>query len=187
VAPARRLVTVALGTGLRRGELLALRWRDVQLLEGILSVREAFVRGVFQAPKSRAGRRSFEVGPVVVAVLKEQYEETHYRADDALVFCHRELGSPLDPSKLSRVFLRPALEKAAITKPFRVWHDLRHTAITMSAAAGNPYAYVTMQAGHASGAITERYIHAAAVLFPGAAAKTEGRVFAALDEAVAAG
>jgi integrase len=73
--------------------------------------------------------------------------------------------------------MRVALTKAAIVKPFRTWHDLRHTAITMSAAAGNPSAYVTMQAGHASGAITERYIHAAAVMFPGAAAKTEERLF----------
>jgi len=55
----------------------------------------------------------------------------------------------------------------------------------MSAAAGNPSAYVRMQAGHSSGAITERYIHAAAVLFPRAAAKTQGRVFAALEEETA--
>ena len=47
----------------------------------------------------------------------------------------------------------------------------------MSAAAGNPQAYVQMQAGHSSGAITERYVHAAAVMFPGAAAKTEERLF----------
>jgi integrase len=62
--------------------------------------------------------------------------------------------------------MRPALETAAITKPFRVWHDLRHTSITMSVASGNPQAYVQMQAGYSQGAITERYIHAAAVLFP---------------------
>jgi hypothetical protein len=47
----------------------------------------------------------------------------------------------------------------------------------MSAAAGNPSADVIMQAGHSQGAITERYIHAAAVMFPGAAAKTEQRLF----------
>jgi hypothetical protein len=60
--------------------------------------------------------------------------------------------------------MRPALFKAAITKPFRTWHDLLHTAITMSAAAGNPQAYVQMHPGHSSGAITERYVHAAAVI-----------------------
>jgi integrase len=179
---ARRIVTVALGTGLRRGELLALRWRDVQLLEGVLSVREAFVRGAFQAPKSRKSKRTFEIGPVTLAALDEQWKETAYKADGDLVFCHRQLGSPLDPSKLSREYLRPALNKAGIAKPFRVWHDLRHTAITHDAAAGNPQAYIQMKAGHSQGAITERYVHAAAVLFPGAADKSEQRIFAGLAE-----
>jgi integrase len=177
---ARRIVTVALGTGLRRGELLALRWRDVQLLEGRLTVREAFVRGQFQTPKSRKSMRTFELGPVIVHALNEQWQDTAYKADSDLVFCHAALGSPLDPSKLSRVFLRAALKKAGITKPFRAFHDLRHTAITHDAAAGNPQAYVQMKAGHSQGAITERYIHAAAVLFPGAADKTEARLFAGL-------
>jgi len=58
-----------------------------------------------------------------------------------------------------------------------VFHDLRHTAITHDAAAGNPQAYVQMKAGHSQGTITERYIHAAAVLLPGAADKTEKRLF----------
>jgi integrase len=102
-----------------------------------------------------------------------------YRADDSLVFCHPALGSPLDPSKLTRCYLRPALKRAAITKPFRAWHDLRHTALTHEAAAGNPQAYVQLKAGHSQGSITERYIHAAQVLFPGAAARGEERMFGA--------
>ncbi len=105
------------------------------------------------------------------------WTDTAYRADTDLVFCHLELGSPLDPSKLSRAYLRPAIKKAAIDKPFRAFHDLRHTAITHDAAAGNPQAYIQMKAGHSSGAITERYVHAAAVLFPGAADKAEERLF----------
>jgi integrase len=121
--------------------------------------------------------RTFELGPVIVAGLNEQWQDTAYKADTDLVFCHAELGTPLDPSKLSRAFLRPAIKKAGITKPFRVFHDLRHTAITHDAAAGNPQAYVQMKAGHSQGAITERYIHAAAVMFPGAADKTEERLF----------
>ena len=129
--------------------------------------------------RPRVGSRRGRSGSAraVAAALSEQYEQTRYRADTDLVFCHLALGTPLDPSKLSRTFMRPALKKAAITKPFRTWHDLRHTAITMSAAAGNPQAYVQMQAGHSSGAITERYVHAAAVMLPGAAAKTEERMF----------
>jgi integrase len=172
-----RLVTLALTTALRRGELLALRWRDVELLEGKLTVREAFVRGEFQAPKSKASRRTIELGPRALRVLQEQWAATSYKGDDELVFGHPEKGSPLDPSKLGRDYLRPALKRAKIVKPFRVWHDMRHTALTHEAAAGNPAIYVQLKAGHSQGSITERYLHAAQVLFPGAAAKGEERMF----------
>ena len=63
----------------------------------------------------------------------------------------------------------PALARAKITKPFRPWHDLRHTALTHEAAAGNPEVYVQLEGGSRAGTITERYVHAAQVLFPGAA------------------
>ena len=54
------------------------------------------------------------------------------------------------------------------------------TGLTHEAAAGNPQAYVRLKAGHSQGSITERYIHAAQVLFPGAAARREERMFGAL-------
>lgn len=177
----KRLTTVALGTGLRRGELLALRWRDVKLLEGLLTVRESLVRGEFQAPKSRTSRRTIELGTRTAAALQEQWQASPYRSDDDLVFGHPQIGSALDPSKLSRGYMRPALRHAGIVKPFRPWHDLRHTALTHEAAAGNPAVYVQLKAGHSQGSITERYIHAAQVLFPGAAEKGEARTFGGLE------
>jgi integrase len=177
----RRLVIVALGTALRRGELLALRWYDVEILEGRLTVRQSYVRGEFTTPKSRTSRRTIELGPQVQAALGEQWESTRYRGDDDLVFGHPALGSPLDASKLSRDYMRPALKRAKIEKPFRPWHDLRHTALTHEAAAGNPQAYVQAKAGHSQGTITERYIHASQVLFPGAAEKGEARLFSEVE------
>lgn len=162
---------------MRRGELLALRWHDIHLLEGRVQVRQALVRGRFTTPKSRSSRRLLELGPRTKHLLAEHWQHTRFQADENLVFCHPELGTPLDPSKLSRAYLRPALTKAAITKPFRPFHDLRHTALTHEAAAGNPQTYIQMKAGHSQGQITERYIHAAQVLFPGAAAKAEARMF----------
>ena len=83
----------------------------------------------------------------------------------------------LDPSKLGRRYLRPALTRAGAPPSFRVFHDLRHTALTHEAAAGNPLTYIQHRAGHSQAAITERYIHAAQVLFPGAAARGEARLF----------
>lgn len=92
------------------------------------------------------------------------------------MFCHPETGRPLDPSPLSRRYLKPALREAGIKGSFRPFHDLRHTALTHEAAAGNPQVYVQMRAGHSQGASTERYNHAAQVLFPGAAQRSEDRL-----------
>jgi integrase len=175
------LTFVALGTAMRRGELLALRWRNVQLLEGHVTVREALVKGRFTTPKSRASRRLIELGPRTRELLAEHWQASAFQGDDELVFCHPAKGTPLDPSKLGRVYLRPALRRAGVTKPFRPFHDLRHTALTHEAAAGNPMAYVQLKAGHSQSAITERYIHSAQVLFPGAAARGEQRLFGVIS------
>ncbi len=77
--------------------------------------------------------------------------------------------------------MRPALRKAGIAKPFRHWHGLRHSALTHEAAAGNQAVYDQMWAGHSHGSVTERYVHAAQVLFPGAAERGEARTFGALS------
>src|SRR5215218_4885721 len=109
---ARQIVQVALGTALRRGQLLALRWQDVELLEGRLSVRQAFVRNEFTSPKSRSSWRTVELGPRTVDFLKERWQATAHKADSDLVFCHPQIGSPLDGSKLAAQYLRPALVRA---------------------------------------------------------------------------
>jgi integrase len=176
----RTMVVVDLGTALRRGELLALRWRAVNLLEGRLEVREALVRGRFTTPKSRASRRVIEIGPRTQEALASLWQVTLYRGDDDLVFCHPFTGKPLDPGTVIKRYLKPALARAGIKKPFRPFHDLRHTALTHAAAAGNPQTYVQMRAGHSQGAITERYIHAAQMPFPGATERTEEHMFGPL-------
>jgi integrase len=180
---ARTLTFVALGTAMRRGELLGLRWKDVRLLEGLLQVREALVKGHFTSPKSRSSRRLIELGPRTNELLAQHWRKTDFQGEEELVFCHPAKGTPLDPSKLARVYLKPALRRAGITKPFRPFHDLRHTALTHEAAAGNPMAYVQLKAGHSQSQITERYIHAAQVFFPGAAARGEARLFGGREPA----
>jgi integrase len=157
-------VLTALGTALRRGELVGLRWRAVNLLEAKIEVRETFVRGQFTTPKSRASRRVVELGRRTLAVLEERWRCTAYRADDDLVFGHPTKGTPLKTGKLGKRYLRPALARAGIEKPFRPFHDRRHTSLTHAAAAGDPQIYVQARAGHSQDSFTERYMHAAQVL-----------------------
>jgi integrase len=165
---------------LRRGEILALRWQDVELLDRRLHVRHSLVRGEMGEPKSRAGRRTIGFGPRTADVLEAQWTSSSYRSPESLVFCHPALGTPLDASKVSG-YMRKAITKAGIERPLRPWHDLRHTALTHDAAAGNPAVYVQARAGHAQATMTERYVHAAQVAFPGAAERAEDRVFGAVS------
>jgi integrase len=175
---ARRMTVVALSTGLRRGELLGLRWRDVDLLERAVSVRQQFVRNEITSPKSKAGRRTVPLGPVATEALEEQWKASRHRSDDSIVFSHPALGTPLDPSKLSK-YARKALTKAGVPDSFRPWHGLRHTALTETAAAGVPAMFVQAKAGHAHGSTTERYLHAAKTSYPDAAELAEARLFTA--------
>lgn len=71
---ARMITFVGLGTTLRRGKLLALRWRDVHMLEGLLYVRQALVAEKFTTPKSRSSRPTIELGPRTRALLQEHWQ-----------------------------------------------------------------------------------------------------------------
>jgi integrase len=115
---AQTLTFVGLGTATRHGELLALRWRDIQLLEEQLQVREALVKSRFTRPKSHAGKRRIDLGPGTAQLLADHWQHTAYQTDDDLVFAHPTKGTPLDPARLAREHLRPALHAAGITKPF---------------------------------------------------------------------
>lgn len=75
-----------------------------------------------------AEERGVELGPRTLAGVEEQWQRTSYRGDDDLVFGHPAKGTPLETGKLAKRYLRPALARAGIEKPFRPFHDLPHVA-----------------------------------------------------------
>ena len=75
-----------------------------------------------------------------------------------------------------------AIKRAGITKPFRPWHGLRHTALTETAAASVPAMFVQAKAARAQGSTTERYLHTASISYPDAAELAEARLFNTLEE-----
>lgn len=116
------LYLTAAMTGLRQGELLGLRWRDVDFDARKLCVVSPFVRGEFGDPKSAGSGRSVPMAERVAIALGELRERSYYAHDRDLAFCHPETGKPLDRSKLVRRF-KPALDRAGvhrITFPFRI-------------------------------------------------------------------
>jgi integrase len=127
------LFLTAAMAGLRQGELLGLRWRDIDWPAARIRVRQSYVRGEFGAPKSRRSSRSVPLADRVAGELERHFQRSEFQADDDLVFCHPETGRPLDRSRLTKRF--KATAKRAGIRPVR-FHDLRHTFGTRMAAAG---------------------------------------------------
>jgi integrase len=156
------LFDVALGTGLRLGELRALRWRDIDRDRRLIRVERAYSRREVRQPKSEAGVRSVPLFPSVDAAFRElaaRAVERDLYAPDELVFATIR-GTPLHESNLNRRVWRPALERAGLAHVGYRFHDLRHTCVSRLVAAGADVKLVQVVAGHASPLITlQRYSH----------------------------
>jgi len=153
---------VALGTGLRLGELRALQWRDVDRERRLIRVERAFSRRELKRPKTEAGSRSVPLFPSV----RSAFTETAARAlalgryaPEELVFATFR-GTPLHESNFNRRVWRPALERAGLAQVGYRFHDLRHTCVSRLVAAGADVKLVQAVAGHSSPMITlSRYSH----------------------------
>jgi integrase len=150
-----RVLYLAAGmTGLRTGELLGLRWMDVDWTARRVRVRQTWVRGEYTTPKSARGSRSVPLAARVAAALDELSRRTAYPADADLVFGHPQLGSPLDRSKLRKRF--KAALVAAEVREVR-FHDFRHTFGTRVAAAGVAIRTLQEWLGHRDLQMTQIY------------------------------
>ena len=141
----RTIFLTATMTGMRQGELLALRWRDVDWTARRIRVRRSYVRGHWGTPKSRSGERSIPLSSRVAEELKRHRGSTRFGAADDLVFAHPRTGGVLDHGSLGRRF--KAALKAAGVRRIR-FHDLRHTFGTRMAATGVPMRALQEWMGH---------------------------------------
>jgi len=149
----RLLVLTALVTGMRQGELAALKWEDIG--EGRIRVRRSYRKGVFSDPKTYYGKRDVLIPKWLEDELEQVRGKPHY-----LVFPDEPYG-PLPDWKMSKRILKPALEKAEIEKPIR-FHDLRHTTAAWMISQGESPKLVQEQLGHYSPEFTmRRYGHLA--------------------------
>ncbi|MCR6690060.1 site-specific integrase [Cellulomonas sp.] len=150
-----------LGTGMRRGEALALQWQNVDIDAGELRVRGTLVRTgdglVIQPPKTNNGWRPIPLSPPVVAALKQQRQQQRIERLAAgmswvatdYVFT-TVAGTPLDPRNVSRWFSALA-QRAGVQGSM---HATRHTALSSMVNAGVPMPVVSRVAGHESINIT---------------------------------
>jgi integrase len=161
----RALYLTAAMTGLRRGELLALRWQDVDWESGVVRVRRTFSRGQFGTPKSRRSSRAVPLAARLIAALQEHQQRSRFQDDVDLVFAHPQIGQVLDPSRVRKRF--QAAARRAGLRPVR-FHDLRHTFGTRMAASGAPLRAIQEWMGHSDQRTTLIYADYAPDLTQGA-------------------
>jgi integrase len=161
-------IIVAVGTGFRRGELLGLRWSDVDFAKSQVTIRRSveIVDGVRRekSPKTKGSRRTVAVAAFVLDALRQQKAEQNERRlllglgkdDDAVVF-DRADGNPWNPDSLSWSFA-DLVRRAELPKVR--FHDLRHTFACLSLEAGVDLKTVSLSLGHTSITVTaNEYLH----------------------------
>jgi integrase len=163
------LYVLAVTAGMRQGELLALKWQDVDLENGTVSVRRTITKSggrlLLGEPKTKKSRRTISLTEAAVRALSEhlarQMQEIErlgdlYR-DDGLVFT-TEVGTLINPTNLRRRSFASLLKRAEL--PQIRFHDLRHTCATLLFKRNVHPKYVQELLGHANIAITlDTYSH----------------------------
>ena len=167
--PLEALYILAVHTGMRQGELLALKWEDVDLNEGVIRIRRTLMRSggriALGEAKTKGSRRSVHLtGAAVEALeahLERQLEDIErlgdlYR-DHGLVFTSG-VGTLINPTNLRRRSFTSLLQRAEL--PQIRFHDLRHTCATLLLSRNVHPKYVQELLGHATVAITlDTYSH----------------------------
>jgi len=164
VAPEHRLFfELAAFTGLRRGELIALCWKDVDWRNQRLHVHRAAWKGHIGTPKSAGSRRSVDLTPALLDHLRAAFPEgSEGEVAEEFMFPGVD-GGLRDPESFLRWHFKPALRRAGL--PDIRFHDLRHTYASLLILTGEHPKFVQSQLGHASITTTlDRYGH----LLPGA-------------------
>lgn len=185
--PAEPAYLLALLCGLRRGEILALKWEDLNFEAATLAVRRALQRIgsrlEFVEPKSQSGRRILPMPqPLLKALKAHRARQSATRLalgsafkDQGLIFPNR-IGKPLEPRSFNRQF-KAALGRAGLPSRLRL-HDCRHFAATAMIADGVDVRTVAGLLGHADPSLTIRtYAH----VVPEAARRAADRMGALID------
>lgn len=145
--PYTTMVALTALTGLRIGELLALRWGVLDLRHGTLRVAESVFQGNFQRPKSAKAMRTIPLGPTACARLEAHRLRSALLTPESLVF-PKTLNTPYRESNLLQDVLQPAARAAGIGHV--TWHQLRHAHASLLHDLGVPVKIAQKQLGHAT-------------------------------------
>jgi integrase len=130
---------------MRPNELIALKWKNIDLLLGKITVREGRVHGIESSPKTESSYREIDILPPLKKILFDQKAKTFFMGD--YVFTTKG-GTPLDVNNLRNRVWYPALKRAGLRE--RTMYQTRHTFGTLMLSSGENPNWVAQMMGHAS-------------------------------------
>jgi integrase len=161
--PLYLIAVIGLATGMRRGEMVALRWGDVDLDSGKIrierSLEQTSARLAFKEPKTKAGRRTVSIPPSIAAKLRNHWRQQQQQrlalglgrsTPDDLVFTRPD-ASPWPPDRLSTTWAKTV---SGMKLPKVTLHALRHTHVSQLIASGLDVVTVSRRIGHSNPTVT---------------------------------
>jgi integrase len=143
--PVRTMFLIGVTTGMRVGEILGLRWQDVDFANQQIRIAQNCYRGCMGSPKTKGSRRTIPLPPHALEALQRLPGPSAEQQGEQLVF-HTRSGKPYSDTNLLHRELKPAGRK--IGAPWLSWHTLRRTHCTLFQEAGGSLRDAQAQLGH---------------------------------------
>jgi len=146
----KTLFTLAIMSGARQGELLGLKWSDIEWDNNQIFIQRTFNNGAWYRPKSKTSKRKIDIGPTMMGHLRKWRLACPPNEHD-LIFPNKS-GQPIDHNNLIKRHFRQALKNAEL--PSITFHCLRHTYASLLIEQGENIKYIQTQLGHSSPSVT---------------------------------
>ena len=146
----KTIFAVAIMCGARQGEILGLKWSDIDWGKRQIHIQRTYNNRKWYQPKSKGSNRRVDIGPKMIGILRD-WQENCPDNELNLVFPNKE-GLPIVHTVMLRRYFWPALKKAGL--PRIRFHDLRHTYASLQIDRGQNIKYIQSQLGHADPTVT---------------------------------
>jgi len=170
----KNLFRLAIFSGARQGEIVGLRWSDVDWINSQIHIQKTFNHQAWYDVKTKTSNRKIDIGPVTISELKK-WKLACPVCELDLVFPN-QAGNPINHNNLVSRYFNPALKAAGL--PRMRFHDLRHTYASLLIEQGENIKYIQSQLGHSSPTVTLNvYAHLMKTVNQEAACRLENSVF----------